>query len=424
MPTPSTRVSFTPPPDTNGSNGASDNLASTPGEPEYGLPFVPDIDFAVKDPTIIQSEVIADYEAAFLTLTGIAKTLAPGDPVRLHLLVVCAWLSQQRVIIDFTGKENLLKYAHGDYLDNLAALHGQRALRLQASPALTTLRFTLAAPLSFDVTVPQGTLCQAPNGVTFETLAPGFIPSSSLTQSVDVAAQCTTPGVIGNNFAPGQINGLVNWNQPFALTVTNTTVTAGGSDKETDEQYRYRVWLAIESYSTCGPRDAYEFWALSASPDIIQVVVHSAPEIAGEVWLYPLLRDGQLPNQAILDAVEETCSADTRRPVTDFVTAKMPVVVTYTLDIDYYVLKSNEVLLSTIQSNVQQAVADWIQWERSAISRDIIGDELRRRCLEAGAKRIVINSPSPDFQVMNYNQIAFHDDTIEPVINFAGLEDP
>src|SRR5262252_6769884 len=157
------------------------------GAPEYGLDYVPDIDFAVKDPTVIQSEVIADYQSAFKTLTGIAKNLAPGDPVRLHLLVVCHWLSHQRTLIDFTGKQNLLKYSHDDYLDNLGALYGPRALRLQPQPALCTLRFTLAAPISFDATVPKGTLCQAPNNVVFVTQAEGIITSGNLT--VDVLAQ-------------------------------------------------------------------------------------------------------------------------------------------------------------------------------------------------------------------------------------------
>jgi phage-related baseplate assembly protein len=412
---------ISPPPITNGNNGSTSG-SLPPGAPDYGVQFVPDIDFAVKDPTVIQNEVIADYEAAFLALTNIAKTLAPGDPVRLHLLTVCHWLSHQRTLIDFTGKENLLKYSHGDYLDNLAALYGDRTLRQQASPALTTLRFTLTAPLATDVTVPQGTQCQAPNGVVFETLVNGFLGGGVL--SVDVPARATQPGEIGNNFGPGSINSIINWNQPFGLTVSNTTTTTGGADKETDDQYRYRVWLAIESFSTCGPRDAYEFWALSASPDIIQCVVHSAPEIAGEVWLYPLLRGGVLPGPEILALVEAKCSPDTVRPVTDFVTAKLATAFTYTLDIDYYVLQSNEVLLSTIQANVEQAVADWIEWEHSYISRDIVGDELRRRCLEAGAKRIVINSPTPDFQEMDYNQLAVHDGAVAPVINFAGFEDP
>lgn len=391
--------------------------------PVYGLPYVPDIDFAVKDPAVIVNEVVLDYQQAFLILTGIAKTLAPGDPVRLHLLVVCHWLSHQRTIIDFTGKQNLLKYAKGDYLDNLAALYGDRAKRLQSSAALTTLKFTLAAPLSFPATIPKGTMVQAPNAVVFETLAAGTIPT--IATSCEVTAAALVEGEVGNGFAVGQINSIINWNQAFGVDVENTIVSAGGSDAETDEQYRYRVWLAIESFSTCGPKDAYEFWALSAHPDIIQCVVHSAPAIAGEVHLYPLLKGGQLPTQPIINLVLAICSDDRRRPVTDYVFAHIPTVFTYRLDMDYWVEKDNEVLLATIQENVRQAVADWILWQRSYVSRDLNCDELRKRCLEAGAKRIVVRTPTPSFQVMNYNQLACHNETVgqEPIVNYMGLEE-
>lgn len=396
--------------------------------PDFGLALVPDIDFAVKDPNVIVTEVIADYEAAFKTLTGIAKQLAPGDPVRLFLLVVCHWLSHQRTIIDFTGKENLLKYARGSYLDNLAALYGDRALRLPGQQATTTLRFTLSAPLAAGATIPKGTLCQAPNSVIFETLAAITIPP--LLTFADVGAQAIVAGTLGNGFVPGQITSVINWNQPWGITVTNTVVTAGGSDAEDDDQYRYRVWLAIESFSTCGPREAYEFWALSAHPDIIQCVVHSAPEIAGEVWLYPLLKGGLLPasdgSDGILALVQASCSRDDRRPVTDYVTAKLATQFVYTLNVDYYVLQSNAVLLGSIQAAVLQAALDWITWQRSAIARDINGSELIKRLVEAGAKRVVINSPSPSFQAMNFDQLAVHDPNIAPIINFPfnGLEEP
>ena len=414
-----TKAITDPPPNGNAS------FASTPPPeaPVYGLPFVPDIDFAEKDPAVIVSEVVLDYQAAFLALTGIAKTLAPGDPVRLHLLVVCHWLSHQRVLIDFTGKQNLLKYAKGDFLDNLAALYGDRTHRLQASPALTTLRFTLAAPIAFTAVIPKGTMCQAPNAVVFQTLADGLIPSIST--YTEVPAKALVDGIVGNGFAPGQIRSIINWNQPYGVSVENTVITAGGSDQENDDQYRYRVWLAIESFSTCGPRDAYEFWALSAHPDIIQCVVYSAPDIAGEVHLYPLLKGGNLPTQPILDLVLRSCNVDTRRPVTDYVFAHVPAVVTYRLNMDYWIEQDNEVLLDTIKANVEQAVAEWILWQRSYVSRDLNCDELRKRCLQAGAKRIVVHTPTPTFQVMNYNQVAIHDETVgnEPIINFVGLEE-
>jgi phage-related baseplate assembly protein len=400
--------------------------SASPTAPTYGLQYVPDIDFAVKDPTIIQNEVVSDYESAFLALTGIAKTLAPGDPVRLLLLSVCEWLSHQRVIIDFTGKNNLLKYARDDYLDNLAALHGQRALRLQAQPASATLRFTLSAGLAFGVIIPKGTQCQAPNSIVFETTEDGIIPAALL--FVDVPAQALDVGTVGNGFLPGQIQTVVNWNQPWGINVSNTTVTAGGSDQETDDQYRYRIWLAIESYSTCGPMAAYEFWALSAHPDIVQCVVHSEPLIAGECWLYPLLRNGanppyDLPTQEILDLVLSTCNDVKRRPLTDYVFAFAPVPFLYTLNMTYYVLSANEVVLDSIANGVHQAVLDWILWQRSYVGRDLNVDELIKRCVEAGAKRVTVTSPTPFFQVMNYNQLACHDASVQPIISFGGLED-
>ena len=383
-------------------------VSTPPTAPVFGLPFVPDIDFAVKDPTIIQSEVITDYQAAFLTLTGIAKILAPGDPVRLHLLAVCAWLSEQRVIIDFTGKNNLLKYAHDAYLDNLAALLGTRTLRLQAAPATTTLQFTLSAALAFDALIIAGTQCQGANSIVFATDSDIIIKAGSLVGIV--SATCQTAGVVGNGMLAGQINSIINWNQPFSLAVTNTVATSGGADIESDDQYRYRVWLAIESFSTCGPHDAYEFWALSADPSIIQCVVYSAPAIAGEVHLYPLCKDASgnpiLPSDDILAKVLASCSADTRRPVSDYVTAYAPTPVLYNCNITYFVSESNEVLLGTIQPAVVQAVNDWIIWQMSFVGRDINSEELIKRCLEAGAKRIVVTSPNPGYQALAYNELA------------------
>jgi phage-related baseplate assembly protein len=288
----------------------------------------------------------------------------------------------------------------------LAALHGDRALRLQASRALVTLQFTLTTKLAFDATILAGTQCAAGN-VLFATLADVTIPSGALTGTV--GAQAVAPGTTGNGFLPGQINFVINWNQQWAVIVANIDTSSGGAETEGDAQYRYRIWLAIESYSTCGPHDAYEFWALSADPSIIQAVVYSAPAIAGEVWIYPLCTGGTLPTPAILQAVLASCSASRRRPVSDYVSVFAPTVVPYTVNVDYWILTDNQVLLATIQANVQAAVMAWIQWQRSYVSRDINGDELIKRCLEAGAKRIVINLPNPLFQTMAYNQLAVCD---------------
>jgi phage-related baseplate assembly protein len=260
----------------------------------------------------------------------------------------------------------------------------------------------------------------------FQTLADATIPS--ITTFVDVAAAAMTTGIAGNGLLPGQVTALINWNQTWPVTVQNIDETSGGVDTETDDQYRYRIWLAIESFSTCGPHDAYEFWALSADPSIIQAVVYSAPDIAGEVWIYPLVKDaGGIPQPAsteICDKVLAICSAKDKRPVTDYVSVFPPTEFIYTLNVKWWLEEGQDVLLATIQTNVQAAVDAWILWERSFVSRDINGDELRKRMLEAGAKRVQIVSPSPDFQVMNYNQLAVHDPAVAPIVDYQGTEPP
>ena len=102
------------------------------------LDNLPDITFAEKDAKLIESEIINVYES----LAG--RTLAPGDPVRLFLLSIASIISQQRVLIDFAAKQNLLAFSSNGYLDHLGALLG--VTRLPAYPAMTTLRFTLSGP--------------------------------------------------------------------------------------------------------------------------------------------------------------------------------------------------------------------------------------------------------------------------------------
>ena len=384
------------------------------------LAHIPPVEFAEKDPRVIEAQVIGDYEDAFESLTNIAKTLAPGDPVRLLLLTVCQLLTQLRVNIDFAAKENLLPYSHEEYLDGVASLYGPRADRLPAAPAVTVFMFTLTAPQLVTVIIPIGTQVTGATNLIFATTRIATIPAGQLI-AVNVPAVCTTPGVAGNGYAPGQFTTLVGWTQPYGMNVTNTEVTAYGSDVEPDENYRYRTWLTPESFSTCGPRQAYEYWSLQAHPDIIQCVVHSAPEIAGEVHLYPLMRGGVIPGDLILALVLRNCDAEIRRPVSDYVTAYKAVEVTYNVTVEWYARRDDEVVIGQIGPKVNDAVTGWIAWQREYIGRDINPNELIRRVLEAGAKRVDNTSLQPLFRVALYNELATQFGPI--IINFMGFEE-
>ena len=121
------------------------------------LAALPRVRFVDGDAADVERNVITRYER----LSG--RSLAKGDPVRLFLESVAAVIVQQRELIDWAAKQNLLAYASGNYLDHLGALLG--VTRLPARAAVCTVRFALSAPQPFAVLIPKGTRV-SPDGVT------------------------------------------------------------------------------------------------------------------------------------------------------------------------------------------------------------------------------------------------------------------
>jgi phage-related baseplate assembly protein len=358
-----------------------------------------------------------------LRITGIPKTLGPADPTRIVIKNSCQLVTQLRGLIDFAAKENLIKYSHEAYLDNVAALYGNLVIRLPAAPATTTVRFTITAPVAFPVPILAGTECTGPSQLIFATNNLVTIPPLGL--SVDVIATCTTPGVVGNGYTAGQINAIVNWGQAFGMTVSNLDTTEGGADIESDPSLRYRTYLAPESQNTCGAKEGYIFWARSATPALLDCAIVSFPTIAGEVWPYPLMNDGsgagRLPTQAEMDLVYAACSAEIRRPVADFVTVKPPEVVNYTVDVTYIIYRDYEKSAPSIIAAVEAAAQTWMNWTRSRVGRDILPSKLIHYLMVPGIKYVIINSPAP--AALEEWEVAFIDPSIPPVITFGGYED-
>ena len=382
---------------------------------------VPDISFCVKDASVIESDVISKYENMFFLITKIAKTLGRGDPVRLFLLSIIYQLVVQRSIVDSTGKENLLRYSHGANLDNIGAKWGLRGGRLKATSAMTTLRFSLSSPLTSESTIPLGTLAQSNDGRQFQTTVEGTIPPGGL--SINLPAIAVVSGALANGLVAGQITQLVQWSSPFLVAVTNTVTTSGGADEENDDHLRARIWMAPESFSVAGPYGAYEYWAASANPDIIDVSVWSDPPNAGKVFIHPLMAGGRLPTTAELDQVFAKCNADDIRPLTDLVLVSAPVVVTYDCTVKYWIKSSDKIFSNDIQLKCDQAYADFLLWQKTKIGRDINPSKLDQMLIEAGAKRTDISEPTCvlEFVVIDHNEVAQELPTSQ--LLYQGLED-
>ena len=342
--------------------------------------ILPDIDFVDTNAEATLDRIVQGYEAAA------GRKLGEADPIMLFLKTIAYENVLLRNAIDFTGKQNLLFYAEGDYLDHLGFLLDIE--RNEAKNSLTTLRFTLASVQSSNIIIPLNTKVSDGN-YTFQTTEVTQIIAGQLT--VDVGAESVISGDETNNISIGRINQFIDV-IPYVEKVSNLTDTSGGANTESDDSYKKRIALAPSSFSVAGPYEAYKFWALTANQNIIDVAVVNKEErtqdiqYAGIVEVYPATLE-------ILGQVLEILSNKKVRPLTDKVETLAPIQVDYTIDLKYYIHTDDGANANIIQSKVSNAVQDFIKWQYEKLGRDINPSELTRLIVNAGAKRVDIISP-------------------------------
>lgn len=376
---------------------------------------LPEISFASYDPEEVLSAMIARFEAA----TG--RALAQGDPIRLFLATEAAGQVQERFILDDSARNCLLAFAREGFLEALGDVVG--VTRLPAAASTCTLEFTLAAApgTGSSVTIPAGTRV-AKDGTQLYWETDAELVIADLATTGTVAATCLTTGALGNDFGIGELTAMVDV-VAGVQSAANTTITANGSDEEEDGPIglpstglRQRIYLAPTAFSSAGPKDAYEFWARTASALISDVSVVSPTP--GVVDVYVLLTTG-IPDAPMLAAVEAVLSADTVRPLTDNVTAKAPAEIDYTIDVAYWIVTEDEARAAEIQAAVDAAVLEYIAWQSAAIGRDVNPSKLMALMMTAGAKRVEITTPV--YAAVATTEVASLDG--EAVVAYEGIED-
>lgn len=364
---------------------------------------LPDVTFADKSAAKIEADILDRYAL----LSG--QQLALADPRRIFIQSLVPIIAQQRVIVDFSAKQNLLGYSTGNYLDHLGAFSDTE--RLDPDVAVTTMRLNLADVLTQVKAVDAG--IQVTTGDNIFFVLPAF--TVSIGQStVDILAQCTVTGPIGNGYAIGKISKLVK-PLSWVASVENMTKSAGGADVELDDPYAERIREVPESFSVAGPDGAYKYWAKTASQMIIDVLVRSPSD--GVVEIRPLLQGGEIPGQEMLDAVLGVCSDKKVRPLTDKVQVLAPEQVVYNISFIYWIHSDNEKIVLPIMIKVNQAVAEYKLWQKSKQGRAIDSSELIMKVKNAGAKRVALNLPV--YQSLEEYQVAKESDA---EVLYGGLE--
>lgn len=350
------------------------------------LANVPDVDFLDgMSLETVTNELLTGYAEYYEQATGIAPDLKPANRDRIILQSAALLLYQIIELIDREGKSNLLKYATGSALDNIAAI--KRLLREPAQPAKTTLKFSLAEARSDDVTVPAGTRACTESEIVFFTTEAVIIEAGNT--EVEAPAEAEVAGLSGNGYPAGTVTELMDL-VPYIDSVANTVITSGGKDVQSDEDFTLDIYNAPRGTSMGGPEDAYEALAYKFDPSVSDVKPVSPEPCYVDVYF---LMDGELPTSGKITAMGEYFSPKDMRPLGDRVSGKAPVEVTYDITFTYYISADDASAEADIKERVASAVESYKIWQRK-IGRDVNPSELIRLVMAAGAKRVELTAPT------------------------------
>lgn len=374
---------------------------------------IPKVDF-IDGMTLeqLESGMKSRYEQKKEELTGYPVSLQPADESSLILNACAVYMFQGFQFVQRAGEQNMLGMSYGNALDQLGALAG--VTRKDAQAAVCTLKFTLSEKRTSVTSIPQGTMASASGQVYFATTEYAEIPAGQL--SVEVPAACTVTGEVGNGYTAGTITTMID-RIGYVESVTNVNATAGGADIESDESLADKIFLASSGFSVAGPTDAYAYFCKAHNSQIDDVYVDSPTP--GSVVVYITMEGSKLPEEAVIEDLEEYLKDDQVRPLTDNVSVSAPQTVDYSVSVKYWINRSSAGQAAALQEDIEAAVQSYIEWQQAKIGRDINPDQLIQMMVAAGAKRVEITAPA--FKSIQKTQIPAITD--EATVTYGGVED-
>ncbi len=337
--------------------------------------------FISTDTEEIVTQLVAMYEAITKT------TVQPASPERLFIQWVANIIIQERVLTNYVGNQNIPSRAEGENLDALAELFYEKN-RPGAKAATCTVRFQISEAQQTAILIPAGTRIQG-GDLVWETTEDQYVPIGET--SVDAQVRCQTAGVVGNGYAIGQIKQLVDIYDYYS-ECANITVSGGGADEATDDEFYELLRLSMDAYSDAGARGGYIYFAKKDNTEIGDVAVVSP--VPGEIKLYVLMKDGKIAGDEVKREVLERCNADIVRPLADFVAVEDAEPVEYDIAFTYYTQTGAAKSAAAISADVEKAVQEYVAWQCAKLGRDINPSELYWRLMGTGIKRVELASPA------------------------------
>ena len=309
-----------------------------------------------------------------------------SDPAN-KILEVSAYrevLLRQR--INNAARACMLALATGGDLDHLSAFFNVE--RLPGANATFSMKISLAAALSANITIPAGFTVVNSQG-----------DSAQLRSAVNIAAGVTAETGTMEIISPvgDAANGLSSeWSAitplPWVVAFEQLAAAAGGSDEETDGRLRARAQLAPESWSAAGPDGAYQYWPYTADERVADVKVSSPTP--GDVRIVILSSEGDgTADQTMIDRVTASVSAKKVRPLTDHlqVVSAAPLEYTIAAHLDIF----SGVSAAPVITAAEEALVALAEAKRGIRTQIPISAVIAAAHVE-GVRKVTVTAPTSD----------------------------
>lgn len=164
---------------------------------------------------------------------------------------------------------------------------------------------------------------------------------------------------------------------------------------EGDNDFRRRIQLSLEGFSTAGPRGAYIFHALSASGDVLDASATSPTP--GDVLITILSRTGDgTAGPALVNTVEAALNDDDVRPLTDTVTVQSATIVNYTIAATLYFYDGPD--RAVVLASAQAAVEVYAEAQRR-LGRDVTLSGIYAALHQPGVQRVDLVAPAANLVI-------------------------
>lgn len=164
---------------------------------------------------------------------------------------------------------------------------------------------------------------------------------------------------------------------------------------ESDADYRQRILLSLDAYTTAGSQASYRYHAMSASGDVLDArPVSPAP---GQVTVYVLARAGNgSADEDLLKTVAAAVNDFDVRPMTDQVTVLSASIVPYTISAHLLVASGPDAEL--VRASAESAAAAYAAAQHR-LGADISLSGIYRALHQPGVVRVDLTAPQANIAI-------------------------